>query len=171
VNETQLDAPLGHATVPGQRLAQQPLGLVLRQGREAVGHVGWQREVDRGDLLAVAVHELTTDRERGVEDRREHACRLPELQRARLHPDGLGVLRRFGHLVHDTASHPAPTQLQRRRQADGSGSDDEHVDVDLPRSARHDALVSIGRRAAGGPLVQPLLGRMDSDITLFGSRD
>ena len=123
----QLGPALDGAAVAVQLLGEQALGRVLGQGREAVGHVRGQVQLQARDLDAVDVHDLPAHRLDLVERRGQHAGALPVLQRPRLEPDGLGVVPRLLERVDHPDRHSAPRQLHRRGQPDGAGP--RHQDV------------------------------------------
>ena len=103
----QPDVALDLGSEPREPFPQDPLGLVLRDADEPEGDVGQRRPGQAVDLLAVDVDDLAAELDRLVQHLAQDAHALEDLQGPGLDADGLGVLRRFEHLV-DDATGDAP---------------------------------------------------------------
>ena len=124
-----LDAALDRPRRAGQLLAQDPLGLVLRQRDESERHVGRQRQLELRRPLAVDVDELAAHLDRRVQDAPQHTHALEDLERARLHANRFRVLRRFAGRVDDPAADAPAGEFDGGGQADRAGAGDQYIGV------------------------------------------
>lgn len=120
-----------------QLVGEHALGLVFRDRDEAEGHVGGQGRYRLRHRLAVDADDLAAYRHRRVQDPPQHAHALEDLQRARLHADGFGILRCFEQRVDDAAGNAAPRQFG-GRQANGACARDEDSQAFIGRLCRHE---------------------------------
>ena len=125
----QADAAFDRRPELGKAFPQNPFGGVLRHQHEPERHVARHRDVEARHLLAVDVDDLPPHLDGGIEHLAQHAHALVDLQGARLHADGLGVLRRFEQRIDDADVNAAAAQFDRGGETDGSASGDEHIDV------------------------------------------
>lgn len=125
----QLGAPLDPAAEAGELLLDDPLRLVLRESREAVGHLWRQPHLEAILLHAVVVQHMPAHRHGYLESGADHTHPVPDLQGPRLYAHGLGVRQPGRKSVDDTAGDPLPPQFRRRGQPDGSRTHDQYVRV------------------------------------------
>ena len=109
------------------RPASRPSVTFCGQRDEPERHIMGNGQFEAGHLRAVDVHELAPQRRCGIQRFSQQALLLPQLQRARLDADRLGVRRGIRQPVDDPALHAASPKLDGDRQPDRSCPDDEHI--------------------------------------------
>lgn len=99
------------ASVAAEEVLQEALGLVLREGGEAVRHLGRQFEIDPRAFLTVDVEQLTLQRDSRLQRLPDHPHAVPDLQRPGLDAHGARVGQPRREPVDDPARHSAAAQL------------------------------------------------------------
>ena len=105
-NPASRDAALHRAPSAAPVVAQDGLGLVLRDADEAERHIVGKRQRDLPGPHSVDVDELAMKSDGGVQDAPQHAHVLEHLERTGLHANGFRVKRRLDQRVDEPAAIP-----------------------------------------------------------------